>query len=185
MPRHYARLEDVKKRIEKEIKSTEFFLNKWKSVTFTTKKDGTPFANMAKNIEGADYRKANSIQDNEYEIYVGGFCEGLGYINEYINAYELVKYLKDENKIAKEHNYMPKVSYLEQVYKYDLDDIKGAISARIDYLERRLNTLKYQYDIAEDAFRKFYEGYGKLLKELAETTQMEDCPSLYYRILGD
>ena len=42
----YYNLDGIKTELNKRIAVEEFYLKQWEAVTFPTKKDGTPFANM-------------------------------------------------------------------------------------------------------------------------------------------
>lgn len=164
---NYYNLDGIKTELQKELNKTKALLQAWKNVTFPTKKDGTPFANMQKNIDGAKYTSISyAMQPGEYELNVYTFADGYGYINDTVYCYELVKYLKDDNKLSKKQNYMEKQSYLEQVYKYDLDDVKQAVTDRINYLHDRILTLKAQQNIVDYCYNEFYKMYDKALKEL-------------------
>ena len=91
-------------------------LEAWERVTFPTKKDGTPFKIMGKNISGATYYTPEyAMQPGEYKLRVNAWCKESGYINSEIDVYNLVKYLKDDKKKEKTQNYQPKITCLEQV----------------------------------------------------------------------
>ena len=162
----------------------------WQAVTYPTKKDGKPFANMNNNFEGATIRgKSYAMQPGETEISVHSWELHVGHVTDSFDIYNLVKYLKDEKQIAKKQNYMPKQTYLEQVYAYDLDDIKQAIAERIVYFEQRIISLEKQIAVAEKAFTEFKTAYGKALDDLEKTTNTNDPAyskgktGLYYAVL--
>ena len=168
-------INDIKKNLEKEIDSATAFLTAWFAVTFPTKKDGTPFANMSKNINGAKYTlDAHAMQPGEYRLTVYTQSNSSGYIHDEICCYNLVKYLRDADKIKKTYNYMPKLSMLEQVYKYDLDDIKKAVADRIEYHEKRIQSLNEQLSRVEKAYNDFEAAYGEILDKLQEACNTND-----------
>lgn len=143
------------------------FKKQWENVTFVTKKDGKPFTNLGKNIIGAKISiPSYRLQSGENILTVYGQTVKNGYISDEINIYELVKYLKDDNKIAKTENYMPKQTYLEQVYAYDLDDIKAAITDRIVYFDNRIKSLTGQIAKAKTAYNNFEQAYNIALANL-------------------
>lgn len=170
--------------IQKEISREEAITEKWQNVTFPTKKDGKPFAAMGKNISGARYSlESYAMQAGEYELTVTTWANGSGYISDTIKAHSLVKYLQNDAMKAKTGNYMPKQSYLEQVYKYDLDDIKAAVAARIEQGKKRIAALKKSEERAREAHKHFREAYRAALENLArEAGKTEEC-TLYYNIL--
>ena len=168
-------INDIKKNLEKEIDSATAFLTAWASVTFPTKKDGKPFANMSKDINGAKYTlDAYAMQPGEYRLTVYTQSQSSGYIHDEIDCYVLVRYLKDADKLKKTNNYMPKLSMLEQVYKYDLDDIKKAVADRIKYHEKRIQSLNEQLSRVEKAYNDFDAAYGEILNKLQEACNTND-----------
>lgn len=181
-----TQIEEIEKRQEIRIAETEALLKAWKAVTFPTKKDGAPFASMAKNFNGAKYEKwPFAMQEGEYQIKVDTYSEYRGrkeYISDTISVYELVKYLNDEMK-AKTENYLPKLPMLEQVYKYDLNDCKKAITQRIEELEKNLAIYKKQAEIMGNAYSTFEHNYTMALRKLATDTLKNEDSCLYSDIL--
>lgn len=173
---NYYNLDGIKTALKKEIEEKEAILKAWENVTFPTKKDGKPFATMSKNINGATYKKADyGLSANNVELKVVA-NNNFKWTTDSIDCYTLVRYLKDKNKIVKTENYMPKESYLEQVYKYDLEDIKEAVNDRIEYLKGYVESLKKQLEIADKAyttFRKAYEDAMAVLNNVTETKKDE------------
>ena len=168
-------INDIKKKLEQEIDNATAFLNAWTAVTFPTKKDGKPFANMSKNINGAKYTlESYAMQPGEYRLTVYTQSKSSGYIHDDIQCYELITYLKDADKLSKTANYMPKLSMLEQVYKYDIDDIKKAVADRIHYHEKRIQSLNEHLLNVEKAYNDFDAAYGKILNELQEACDTDD-----------
>ena len=180
---NYYDLNDIKNAISNNIEKHEAFLKAWENVTFPTKKDGSAFKQMQKNISGATYYMESwAMQPGEYRICVNTRCSCAGYITDEIGAHELVKYLKDENKKAKTQNYMQKISYLEQVYVFDLEDIKEAVKNRIEYHKNTIESYKKQLEIASAAYKAFAEQFKKAVVELETTTNKKENDTLYYAI---
>lgn len=181
-----AQIDEIKKNQEIRIARTEALLKAWKAVTFPTKKDGTPFESMAKNFNGAIYEKwPFAMQDGEYQIKVATYAEYRGrkeYISDTVFVYELVKYLNDEMK-TKTENYLPKLPMLEQIYKYDLNDCKKAITQRIEELEKKLAIYKKQAKTMESVYNTFESNYAKALQKLAADTLKNEDSCLYSDIL--
>ena len=177
-------LNGIKTAIRNDIEKHEAFLHAWENVSFPTKKDGSAFKQMQKNISGATYYMESwAMQPGEYRIRVNAHCNCAGYISDEINAHELVKYLKDENKKVKTQNYMQKISYLEQVYVYDLEDIKEAIQKRIAYLENGIKNLNNQLEFSENAYKNFVCAYRAAAEQLAGDAKKNDDPTLYHMIM--
>lgn len=170
----------VKTELEKTIHREKAFFKAWENVKYPTKKDGTPFVNMSKNFDGATYRKSDyTLQDGENEIVVMFWDDRLGYIKDTISCYELVKYLKDENKKQKTENYMPKQTYLEQVYKYDVEDVKKAIQDRIEYFKKEIEKNEKDLKQLDKLYYDFQEKYKAAVKELEENCNSK---TVYYNI---
>lgn len=160
-------LKDIIKELEKELSKNESYLKAWQHVTFKSKKDGKPFSNMSKNIDGARYKADEyRLQPGENKLVVCICDPLLGYISDSLDCYELVNYLKDPVKISKKENYMEKQALLEQVYSYDLEDIKNAVKERIEHLENRIDSLKKQIAISEIAYNNFKLNYDLALQKL-------------------
>ena len=169
-------LDGIKTNLKIEIEEREAMLKAWENVTFPTKKNGEPFAVMSKNINGATYKtKENAFNSSKTELKIVANTNHK-WITDSINCYALVRYLKDERKIVKTENHIPKEPCWEQIYKYDLEDIKYAIKERIEYLKENINSLKKQLEIAEKAymaFRKAYEDAMAVLDSATETKKGE------------
>lgn len=169
-------LDGIKTSLKIEIEEREAILKAWENVTFPTKKNAEPFAVMSKNINGATYKKTDyGLSANNVELKVVA-NNNHKWIIDSIDCYTLVRYLKDKSKIAKTENYMPKELYLEQVYKFDLEDIKEAVNNRIKYLKGYVESLKKQLEIADKAyasFRKVYEDAMAVLDNVTETKKGE------------
>lgn len=169
-------LDGIKTKLKNEIEEREAILKAWEGVTFPTKKNGEPFAIMSKNINGATYKVGEYalISDNvELKVVANNNYK---WTTDSIDCYTLVRYLKDKNKIVKTKNYMPKQPCLEQVYKYDLEDIKEAVNNRIEFLKENVKSLKRQLEIADKAyiaFRKAYEDAMNVLDNVTETKKDE------------
>lgn len=178
-------LDGIKTQIKKDLARSKFILDAWKAVSFPTKKDGKPFANFGKNFSGASYRAdPYAMQAGENMLRVGGWCDdmNLGYIYSDVPMYELVEYVKDENMLAKKQNYMPKQTCLEQVYKYDLDDAKNAISRKIARLEKRVKELSEQLENADQIFHAYLDAYGTAQKTLSDSVSQWSNKDLYYLV---
>ena len=179
----YYNLDAIKTGIEKDIAINTAYLEAWKKVSFPTKKDGKPFAVMSKNISGARYSlESYAMQAGEYKLTVTAFCNAAGYISDTVKAHELIRYMKDESMKAKTENYQPKQTYLEQVYTYDLDDIKKAIADRIAYLESYISDLKAQKASAEKVFKNFRNAYENAMKQLETDCSEFSHKDLFYAV---
>lgn len=180
---NFYNLEGIKTEIEKQIDRDVAILNAWKNVTFPTKKDGSAFKQMGKNISGATYCIAQySMQPGEYILRVNAWCKSCGYVNDEMNAHNLVKYV-DEKKRLKTSNHMPKVRYLEQIYCFDLDDIKEAVNNRIEYFEKSVANLTEQLTLADQAYKNFVNAYHAAAEQLASDANKNDDPTLYHMIM--
>lgn len=181
---NYYNLDGIKTHMASEIEKEKAFLAAWEAVTFPTKKDGKPFANMGKNISGAKYAAyAYAMQPGEYELTVYTSAKYSGYIHDSIKCYDLVKYMRDEDsRKAKTENYMEKLSCLEQVYRFDLDDIKSAIQKRIAYYKENIAAMEASLQNAGTAYKNFVAAYGEAVKKLEADADKASDPTLFYAI---
>ena len=179
----YYNMDDIRTSLVKEIAINKAYIAAWENVSFPVKKDGKPFANMSKNISGAKYAlESYARQTGEYELTVYTQATMCGYIHDSIKAYKLVRYLKDESMKAKTENYQNKNSYLEQVYKFDLDDIKKAVSDRIEYLKSYVSDLEKQLESLETVFRNFRAAYDNAIKQLEKDTACFEHKNSFYAV---
>jgi hypothetical protein len=77
---------------------------------------------------------------------------------------------------------MPKQQYLNQVYKYDLDDIKKAVADRIAYCESYVADLKKQIDAAQRIFDNFRAAYDAAIRGLEDDTAAFEHKDLMYAV---
>ena len=161
-------LDDIKTNLKKELEEAEALGKAWAAVTYTTKKDGKPFAVLSKNILGASLRpRPYALQPGENSVHVTTQTKNGRYISDDLDAYTLLKYLSDDDpRKAKPQNLQAKQTYLEQVYTYDLDDIKTAVSEREAYQAKRAESLKKQIKAADTAFRTFRDAYADAVEQL-------------------
>lgn len=173
----YYNTEELVKAIEKELDRDTAILAAWRAVTYPTKKDGSQFAVLSKNIAGAtveQWRCATQPGENVVTVYTHTAANG--YIHDTVYAYCLIKDIKDgdpkKEKISK--NACPKITYLEQVYTYDTDDIKNAIDTRIAYLEKTIKDKRKQIKAAQKAFETFKKDYQAIRERLEKNSVFEN-----------
>lgn len=178
-------LDGIKTELKKELETKIALLEAWENVTFPTKKDGTPFSSMSKNFNGAKYHAGDyAMQPGENKLTVYTSTKLSGYINDTIDCYNLICDMKNENQLAKTQNYMPKQSYLKQVYCFDMEDIKEAITNRIAQLEKDIDRLNNEIENAENVFNTFRSAFGNALEQLAKDTEKtgENYSDLFYLV---
>lgn len=179
---NYYNLDGIKTELEKRLSYEKSILKAWENVTFPTKKDSTPFKVMSKNFDGAKLYLDNfAWRDYEKRLKVNIFDDLNGYISEDINCYNQVKYISDKSKLEKVSNIMPKEPMLEQVYVYDLEDIKEEIQKTINRHKENIVSLEKQIDQAEKAYNNFVADYKKAIENLVETCGANDN-SLFYAV---
>lgn len=179
---NYYNLDEIKTELEKRLSYEKSILKAWENVTFPTKKDGTPFKVMSKNFDGAKLYLDNfAWRDYEKRLKVNTFDDLNGYISEDINCYNQVKYISDKSKLEKVSNIMPKEPMLEQVYVYDLNDIKEEIHKTINRHKENIMSLEKQIVQAEKAYNDFVADYKKAIENLIETCGANDN-SLFYAV---
>ena len=179
---NYYNLDGIKTELNKRLSYEKSILKAWENVTFPTKKDGTPFKVMSKNFDGAKLYLDNfAWRDYEKRLKVIIFDDLNGYISEDIDCYNQVKYISDKSKLEKVSNIMQKEPMLEQVYVYDLEDIKEEIQKTINRHKENIVSLEKQIDQAEKAYNDFVADYKKAIENLVETCGANDN-SLFYAV---
>ena len=180
--KHYN-LDEIRTTMRKDITTYKALAKAWDAVTFPTKKDGKPFAVLSKNISGAKLAPvAYAMQPGENEVTVYTFSSSAGYVHDSIKAYELVRYLKSEDMKAKTQNYQPKQTYLEQVYTFDLEDIKAAVKARAEYFTAYAEDLERQLADVDEVFAAFRNAYAAALADLEERTAKHEHKDTFYAV---
>lgn len=180
---NYYNLDGIKTELKKRLSYERSILQAWENVTFPTKKDGTPFKVMSKNFKDATlYNDITAWRDYEKNLKVGTFDELNGYISEDIYCYNQVKYISDKSKLEKVSNIMPKEPMLEQIYVYDLDDIKEEIEKTIERHKINIISLQKQINQAEETYREFLSAYKNAIDKLKDLCGCDDN-SLYYAVL--
>lgn len=185
---NYYNADGIREYLEKELDSKKSYLAAWEKVTFVTKKNGEPYKNLNKNVENATIAPVSyAMQTGENEIYISCDTKYRGWQRDSLKAYELVRYLKDEKKLAKTENYQPKVGWLEQVYTFDIEDIKEAVTNHIEYLKLEIESLKKQIESTETIYNNFKDAFVAALEGLkADCKECKEPNShnnlLYYAV---
>lgn len=76
---------------------------------------------------------------------------------------------------------MPKEPMLEQVYVYDLDDIKEEIQKTIERHKVNIISLQKQINQADETYREFLSAYKNAMDKLKDLCGCDDN-SLYYAV---
>ena len=169
---NYRNLDEITTVLKKRIATNKAFLEAWRAVNYPTKKDGTPFKTMSKNINGAKYKLEDyAMQPGKYELYIYTHTPETGYIHDYIKCYGYVDDIKSPEKLAKKENYQAKQqTYLKQVYTYDLEDIKEAVAKHMVYLTEQIINDEKQLEKLPEVFNSFNEAFKKIMQTLDEQT---------------
>lgn len=157
---------DIRKELEHDLEKALRLKAAWESVTYPTKKDGTPFALMAKNFGGATYRPSKyASRDGENELEVHAQSDTCGWITDTLACYANADDLTDTQK-SKPENLMPKTPIWKQLYRYDLNDIKTRVLQRIDYLDKYCTELRGDLARLNDAYNVYLAALAKARTEL-------------------
>ena len=128
----------TRENLEKQLDYHKSLVTAWKKVTRNYKKNGEPFADLAKNFNGVSISNARYSLKPEKEITVFTQTEKNGYQSESINNADLVKYSNikpDESRIIKE-------PCLEPYFYLTIDEISGKIAEKIETHEKRIAELE-------------------------------------------
>lgn len=156
----------IRKELENNLTTAQLLKLAWESVTYPTKKDGTPFAVMSKNFSGATYRPSKyACRDGENELEVHAHNDTVGYISDALACYANADDLTDTQK-SKPENLMPKTAVWKQLYRYDLDDIKTRIRQRIEYLTSYCAELRDDLARLDRAYSTYQAALVKARTEL-------------------
>jgi hypothetical protein len=166
------RKEDIRKELTERMEFYKAAANAWKAVTRECKKDGSAFANFAKNFNGCKINTGNAyLYDNTATVY---FTVGGKYENDSLT----IGATADENTPAER---IIKHPYIKGYYLFTVEETENAIKEHITTLEtaaarkeEELNKLDTIYDNVKNAMETI-AAYVK--KETGS-----DNNSLYYAI---
>ena len=179
----YFNLDGVKTYLAKTLDENETILAAWKAVTFNTKKDGSPFAALAKNFNSARIgREGYDTWEYEKRVYVYGQSRLNGYVNDSIRLWDNVHYMTDKTKLAKTENILKVGNGYYDQYIFDMQDIKTAIADRIAYLEKYCAELREQINAAERVYNNFKNAYTQAMKTLENDNCEYTHKTLYYAV---
>lgn len=169
-------VKNLKKEKEKILAQYIALKAAWENVTFPTKKDGTPFKNLAKNFNGAKYYiGAYSTTDCNYmlDVYTSVNYKngGTEYISDSIYCSENLKYMKDP---INPDNIRKQGAYVEDQYLYDLNEIKNIlIPRRIKYYADQIHRLEIELQdfdklavAVDETIQKLKNNNGELFMEI-------------------
>jgi len=180
---NYYNLDGVKTYLEKTLDEKETILAAWQAVSFNTKKDGKPFAALAKNFNNARVgRESYDTMEYEKRLYVYGVSRLNGYVYDDIRLWENANYLKDSKKLSKTDNIVNLGGCWAKQYVFDLEDIKQAIADRIEYLEKYCKELRGQIEKAETVYNNFKTAYENAMKTLENDTCEFESKTLFYAV---
>lgn len=166
---NYYNLDGIKTHLRKELANAEALTKAWAAVTFPTKKDGKPFANMGKNIEGASYKTEawnEKYHPERKTLTVCTFSPSSGYIHDTLCCWG---WRGERNEIE---------------YTFDLDEIKKAVADKVESFTKRAESLRKQIDDAEQVFTELRKLYADFRSRAEEIQKGYDTPTLYYAVLG-
>lgn len=181
----YYNLDGVKTYLENTLDENETLLAAWEKISYNTKKDGKPFAALAKNFNNARIgSESYDLLGYEKRIYVCAWSKRNGSKMDDIKLWDYVEYMKDSKMLQKTENII-KGGYLgeTEIYIYDIDDIKQAIRKRIEYLEEYCASLQKAIEKAEQVYNNFRAAYTAAMKTLEnDTIEFKDHKTLYYAV---
>lgn len=171
----YYDTKSMKEKLTKELERIVAILTAWQNVTFPTKKDGTRFSVLSKNIEGAKLEKHSySIIPGTQEITVYTHCNAYGYIHDSLSCYTQTKYIPaTDPRLLKTQN-IKKIYPFEEMYFYDVDDIQQTIKTRVEYLKKQISDIKKQIAAADKAYNQFKKDYENAVAKLHKLSVFEN-----------
>lgn len=157
---------NIRKKLENDLEEAQTLKAAWESVTYPTKKDGTPFVVMSKNFSGATYRPSPyASRDGENELVIYARSDAGRCLSDSLACYANADDLTDTQKIKVE-NLMPKTPGWKQLYRYDLEDIKTRVRQRIEYLTSYCAELRGDLARLDSAYSTYQAALAKARTEL-------------------
>ena len=170
----YTSLDSITTELNKRLDEVETKIKAWKAVKRVTKKDGSDFAVLSKNFDGATLYDSNCHLYPSKKITVCGWTKYSGWITDDIHSTGTVAYEKNrtvsEDRIIKE-------SMIQPYYYKTVDEIFEDIEHRIKFYEGE--KAKYEADIA-NASKVFGTFKEKIDSALAEMKASCAGNGLYY-----
>ena len=180
---NYYNLDGVKTYLAKTLDENETLLAAWKAVTFNTKKDGSPFAALAKNFNNARIgRECYDTLEYEKRVYIYGQSKCNGYVSDSIKLWDNVHYMTDKTKLAKTENILKVGSGFYDQYIFDMQDIRNAIADRIAYLEKYCTELRKSLEKVDTVYHNFKIAYERAMKTLENDTKEFESKTMFYAV---
>lgn len=148
---YYYNIDEIINDLGKELAFAAAYRDAWNNVTFPTKKDGTPFTNIARNINGAVYDPYNN------NLHV---CVNVNYT-----------YRTDYTYIDND------AGELENIKKAVADRIKQ-LDKKIASLNEQIKNIKADFETLENAYIKYQETKNELYKKYSDSTGFYAVESL-------
>lgn len=137
---HFYNIDEIMQHLGQELKEAAASREKWAAVTFPTKKDGTPYAVITKNITGATYKP-----ENDY-LYI---CTQVNY--KYITDYAYIK--GDAGQLENIKNAVrDRIVYLDKKI--------NSLNTQIENVKKDFATLENAYKELTAAKKALYEKYA-------------------------
>ena len=172
--------EELKKKIEEDIRYYENRIELWKRVEIVTKKDGTPYKNFNQNFKNADVGKYYPVEDwaNPYLTVADHFRNSKGHWEWFDDHMEI--YVIKYNKRLPEHNEEREVRHWcgqpREVMTFD--EIRSEIDHRIAELEEHKKQCEEDLARSEMVFAEA----EKEVDKIKEIISGEEGSSLKYGI---
>ena len=151
----------IKEKLRKEREKARVLAEAWEKVSYEVKKDGTPYKDMRKTISGASYRRIPYSCDPYYnELYVHAWGS-YGNVEDSINVFST-----DRSEISRRRD---AENVHENIYIFDLGDIRRAVAERAEYWSCRAESLQKELEIADSAWEK----YSRKLQDVIDSMEQE------------
>lgn len=160
--------EDIRERLLGDLEDIKATLDLWRDVKITSKKDGTPFADINRNFINARYLRGDGFLEHE-KLIVDGYGTNRKYVKDSIDCYLLVEYMAEDDNRKQQAN--PKQTYIKQIYTLTFDEIVNAIDERIEYLNykikhytEQLERLNVVFDTINDKVKELKDDIHTMTK---------------------
>lgn len=129
---------EIEKALKNDLDKYETLTKLWSEVSYNTKKDGTPFKLLSKNIIGAEVRLTRyASYSYEKELVVSGRTKDGQFVSDGIDLYAPTKYASASYLKKKQNIY-------DGIYYLDLEDVKIRIADKIEYCNKMNKSYEYE-----------------------------------------
>lgn len=180
----YDNFDELKTELEKMIADYQACVRAWEAVTIEKNKNGEEMAQLGRALKNASFGGYYPVEDAGHP-YISIYYQSNGYKSDHLEAF----FYEDETpNDGNKRDRLPVESWRKKTYKMTADDIREAISEKIDRYNSYISSLKKQIEQGREIFDEYRAAIEEAEKRLTERDKQlreagENYPtSLYLRI---